>query len=118
MTEKVTTEYRICAINDSDIIDGYVEVFMDPVDKTVFDPAPEQGPGCPNVIMKSGGEMPVEIQQMMQHIPKQMKQVAKQMNKHNDPRNILLIESRVDFDTCGWKYGDTLKVTFEKKEEK
>lgn len=117
MNDEIDIEYRICSVMDSDLVDGFVEVFMEPVDKTVFDSPAMPPHNNPSVMVKSSSDSSSGLQQFMNQIPQSMKQMQKQMSKQDDPRTILLLENRVDFDTRNWKYGDTLVVSFKKKKE-
>jgi len=121
MSDVIEKEYRICSVTDSELVDGFVEIFLEPVDKTVFETPPENTKATPNIIVRSNsdvGNIPIPIQQMIEQIPSHVKQMQNVINKNDDPRDVLLIENKVDFDAHGWKYNDKIIVSFRKKEEK
>jgi len=115
---KIEIEYKVVSISDSLLVKNLVEIFLEPTDKTVFE-RPEGTPQNPGMIFKSNDMgLPPEVQQIMMQIPMQMSNMMKQKNKEDDPRGIVILEDPIEFRTKGWMYGDTITVSFEKKEEK
>jgi len=44
-----------------------------------------------------------------------MQNINRQMNKNLDPRGIMIVEDPIEVKAMGWRYGDVISVSFEKR---
>ena len=113
-------EYVIVAICDSTHKKNMADVWMDPVDKSIFDKDKQECPGNRVIINPGGGQLPAGLIQMMEHLPMQMQDMMgqKKVVRDPDPRNLLLIVDPIELECHGWHHRDKITVSFEKKVEK
>jgi len=114
---KITLSYQIKSIKPSELKDGYVEVMLEPVDKIEYNHEVHKNNHSPisvTGIGPGGVPFPPEFQQQISQLLKSAIPPSFQVKKGNDPRNIIHVESEIDFLTRNWKYGDIINVTLEK----
>lgn len=108
-------EYKVKGIYESPNFEGYVEVFLDPVDKSIFKRNHEAEK--PNIVFSGNPELlPVgNPEQMLDMVFKQLPRHIKiPPSEDKDPRAIIFIEDIIDFQSRGWHYGDIVQVDFTK----
>jgi len=106
----VQIEYEIKEIRESLFADGHVDVYMEPVEQMKFNNGHDERQ---MVVGPRGDNIPFEMQGMVMDIMAPLKQMMKK--EEEEPRGILFIEGRVEFDALGWKFGDRIMVKMEKK---
>ncbi|MEA3229945.1 MAG: hypothetical protein U9P44_03445 [archaeon] len=111
-----TLETSVTSIQKSMDHIGQVEVFLEPTDSEMLEHNNHnhcQPPIISNV--SNPGDMPPELQQMLVQLPTQMEKMMAGSRKKTDPRSIIFIEDEISFKARGWKFGDIINVSFEKK---
>jgi len=118
MGDKANIKCKIRSIADSTAFGGYVEVMLDPIDKSIFkreDISKEHndikiiGGGPLGVIPIGNAGQMMEV--IMEKIPFDGRQ---KLSENNDPRGILWIEDSVEFLNRRWNFGDTIEVSLKK----
>ena len=114
--DKITIPYQIKGVKPSEVKNGYVEVLLVPVDKIEYDHPDDKN----NVPIKitglgpGGAPFPPELQQQLTQMLKSAMPPVFKPKKGEDPRNLVHVESEIDFLARNWKYGDIINVTLEK----
>lgn len=109
---EVKINYRIAGIDEFQDLNGYVAVYMEPVNKLNVNNIQKenlkvQGFG------PSGTPIPQEVLQQLSA------QVEKMLPSHlrkekEDPRIFVHVEPTIDFIPRGWKFGDIIEVSMKK----
>jgi hypothetical protein len=96
--------------------EDHVEVVMVPVEKIEYNQEKPSNnvPISITGIGPSGSPFPPELQNQLSQMLKGALPTMFQDRKGEDPRNIVHIESEIDFLARNWKYGDIINVTLEK----
>ena len=113
---KVTIPYQIKGIKPSNQKKGYVEVTMEPVDPLDYttDDQLNQTPIQVTGIGPNGAGFPPEVQQQLSQMLQQAMPPMFKQKKNYDPRQLIHVESEIDFLHRNWKYGDIINVTLQK----
>ena len=108
-------ECKVVLIADSIHVKGHVDIVLDPVDKTIFNPS--NGDNCPPPMLVKSKNTPFgNIGMMMEMaMPPKIKKMMGAEEDEEDPRLIKLIEDKIDFASRDWQYGDTIVASFKKK---
>ena len=114
----VKKEYVIIAVGNSSHKKGMIDVWLEPVDKSIFEKENNPPSNGRIIINSGGGGMPVppQLMQMLDMLPQQMQTMMKK-EKDDDPRCILLIEDPIEFKINGWHHGDKIAVSFKRLSE-
>ena len=110
MSEKVTLQYRITGIQEFPEGDGYVAVYMEPVQHLGIQ---RKAPKI-NIQSSGGKSVPREIHQAMQMFAVELEESLPRNRRKDDPRDLIHVEPMIDFIPRGWRFGDIVNITIEK----
>jgi hypothetical protein len=110
---KLQILYTIKGIQPYHAAERHVAILLSPVDR-IEEEAIKNNPNMNVGMIGPDHEgIPPEVKEQLASLFSAM---AGGRNKHEDDRNIVLIESEIEFQKRNWRYGDAITATFEKIE--
>ena len=113
-TQEIKIKYRISGIQPYPERNSHVTILLSPIKKLEFGI-----PNEPKIQMMSPTGFPIDgkqLQQMMTMIVGGPNSPFRK-KEEEDPRNIIFVDSVLDFKQRGWKYLDVIEVAFNKVQD-
>ena len=110
-TQEIKIKYRITGIEPFPGRKSHVAILLSPVEELKFSTKPK-----PKVHMIGPSGMPIDGDQMHQVMSMMFSGPGSPFKKQEeqDPRDIIFVDSVLDFTQRGWKYLDVIEVAFNK----